>query len=149
MLMLAHTGRFLAVALIGLCLAACAGKEEKTATPGDPVSEEMQREIMDIVDDKDRAEQAVELSNQLRGLLADGVAHVERAIDELHALNLDYDTTEAELRAFFAKFDADTLARQKQALEIDGRMKSLLTAEEWAELTKARKNLMESYFGRI
>ncbi len=135
--------------LLSLCLAACAGKEDKAASPGDPLSEEMRQEIMNIVSDPDRAEQAVELSNDLRAIFAEGMDHAERSLREFHALNLDYDTTEAELKIFFKKFNVETLARQQKALEIDNRMKAVVTPAEWDELNSVRKDLIGSYFEKI
>jgi hypothetical protein len=149
MVIVARTGRFLALLLLGLCLAACAGKEDKVASPGDPLSEEMRQEIMTIVSDPDRAEQAVELSNELRAVFAEGLAHAERSLREFHALNLDYDTSEAEFRTFFQKFNVETLTRQQKALEIDNRMKAVMTPAEWDELNSARKDLVATYFEKI
>lgn len=124
-------------------LAACAGKDKDEATP-DNMTEQLRQEIIKVVADTDRANEAAELAAHLRQIFVDAQVHEKKDIENFRALNVDFDSTDAELNAFFDGINARGNERQRKVLAIHEKMKTLITAEEWDQLDDARKKALET-----
>jgi hypothetical protein len=83
------------------------------------------------VGDPARAARTVALVEELQRLDSDA-----KAENEAFAARLAGAATQAELRAAYREFNAKLDARQMHALDINRRMKAVLTADEWERLPR-------------
>ena len=123
-------------------LAACAGKDKAEAT-SENMTEGLRQEILKIVSDADRANQAAELADQLKQTFVDAHAQSKIDVEDFHALNRNFDTTDAEFNAFFDGINSRGRERQSRVLVIHEKMKGLLTDKEWAQLQDAREDALK------
>ena len=131
---------FLLLLITGL--AACAGKDKVEATP-ENMTEGLRQEILNIVNDTGRANQAAELADQLRQIFVDAQTQSKVDVDDFHALSHNFDATDAEFNAFFDGINSRGKERQSRVLKVHEKMKSLLTAKEWAQLEDAREDALK------
>ena len=134
--------RLILLVLLAAGMVACAGKDKVEATP-ENMTEQFRQEILMVVSDADRANQAVELAGQLKQIFVDSHAQLKVDIDDFHALNRNFDTTDAEYNAFFDGINSRGKERQSRVLDIHEKMKGLLTAKEWAQLEDAREDALK------
>lgn len=134
--------RLILLVLLAAGMAACAGKDKVEATP-ENMTEQLREEILNIVRDVDRASQAAELTDQLKQIFVDAHAQSKVDIDDFHALNRNFDATDAGFNAFFDGINSRGRERQSRVLKIHVKMKSLLTAKEWAQLEDAREDALK------
>lgn len=133
--------RLIALLLV-LALSACAGKDKKEDTP-DQMTEQFRQEILESVQDTERAEKAAKLAGQLRELFVDAEQQYKKDFDTFRSLNTNYDAKKSSFQGFFMNVNNQARARQKRVLEIHAKMQKLLTAEEWEQLEKARKKALK------
>ena len=136
-----HLRRILLLLLI-TGLVACAGKDKVEATP-DNMTEQLRQEILNTVADKDRANKAAALAENLRYIFVDAHEQSKKDIEAFHLLQAKYDTTDAEFNAFFDGINARGKERQKRVLAINEEMKAQLTASEWAKLEDVREDALK------
>ena len=134
--------RLILLVLLAVAMVACAGKDKVDATP-ENMTEQFRQEVLKTVSDTDRANQAAELAGQLKQIFVDAHAQSKVDIDNFHALNRNFDTTDAELNAFFGGMNSRGKERQSRVLNIHEKMKGLLTAKEWAQLEDAREDALK------
>jgi len=132
---------FLLLLISGLA-AACAGKDKAEATPKN-MTEQLRQEILNTVADKDRANKAAALAENLRYIFVDAHAQSKKDIEAFHSLQANYDTTDAEYNAFFDGINTRGKERQKRVLAIHEKMKALLTAKEWTKLEDVREDALK------
>jgi len=132
---------FLLLLITGIT--ACAGKDKVEVTP-DNMTEQLRQEIIKVVADTDRANEAAELAAHLRQIFVDAQVQEKKDIENFRSLNVDFDSTDAELNAFFDGINARGNERQRKVLAIHEKMKTLITAEEWDQLDDARKKALET-----
>ena len=125
-----------------LGLSACAGKDRKEDTP-DQMTEQFRQEILNTVNDPDRAEKAAKLADQLRKLFADAEKQYKKDFETFRSLNANYGARESAFQGFFLTMNNQARARQKRVVEIHAKMQKLLTADEWDVLEKARENALK------
>ena len=128
--------------ILSLGLSACAGKDKKDKTP-DAMTEQFRQEILESVEDPERAEKAAKLAGQLRELFAEAERQSRKDFDTFRSLNANYDTKKSSFQGFFMNMNNQARARQKRVLEIHAKMQKLLTAEEWETLEKAREEALK------
>ena len=133
--------RLILLVLLAAGMVACAGKDKVEATP-ENMTEQFRQEILKIVSDADRAKQAAELADQLKQIFVDSHAQLKVDIDAFHALNRNFDTTDAEYNTFFDGINSRGQERQSRVLNIHEKMKGLLTAKEWAQLEDTREDAL-------
>lgn len=131
---------FLLLLITGL--AACAGKDKAEATPKN-MTEQFREEILNTVADKDRANKAAALAENLRHIFVDAHAQSKKDIEAFHSLQDNYETTDAEFNAFFDGINRRGKERQKRVLAINEEMKAQLTASEWAKLEDVREEALK------
>jgi len=132
---------FLLLLITGIT--ACAGKDKVEVAP-DNMTEQLRQEIIKVVADTDRANEAAELAAHLRQIFVDAQVQEKKDIENFRSLNVDFDSTDAELNAFFDGINARGNERQRKVLAIHEKMKTLITAEEWDQLDDARKKALET-----
>ena len=138
---LSTINRLILLVLLAAGLVACAGKDKVEATP-ENMTEQFRQEILKIVSDAERAKPAAELADQLKQIFVDSHAQLKVDIDDFHALNRNFDTTDAEYNAFFDGINSRGKERQSHVLGIHEKMKALLTAKEWSQLEYAREDAL-------
>ena len=131
---------FLLLLITGLV--ACAGKDKAEATP-DNMTEQLRQEILSTVADKDRANKAAALAENLRYIFVDADEQSKKDIEAFHSLQANYETTDAEFNAFFDGINTRGKERQKRVLDVHEKMKAQLTASEWAKLEDAREDALK------
>ena len=131
---------FLLLLITGLV--ACAGKDKAEATPKN-MTEQLRQEILNTVADKDRANKAAALAENLRHVFVDASEQSKKDIEAFHSLQANYDSTDAEYNAFFDGVNTRGKERQKRVLDIHENMKAQLTANEWAKLEDAREDALK------
>ena len=141
MKLLSTINRLILLVFFAAGMAACAGKDKVEATP-ENMTEQLRQEILKTVSDADRAKQAAELTDQLKHIFVDAHTQLKIDIHDFHALNRNFDTTDAEYNAFFDGINSRGKERQSRVLDIHEKMKGLLTAKEWAQLEDAREDAL-------
>ena len=134
--------RLILLVLLAVGVAACAGKNKVEPTP-ENMTEQLRQEILNIVSDPVRANQAAELTTQLKQIFVDAHAQSKEDIETFRSLKANFDATDAEFNAFFDGINSRGKERQSRVLAINIKMKNLLTAKEWAQLEDARKDALE------
>jgi septin family protein len=122
-------------------LSACAGKDMKDKTP-DAMTEQFRLEILESVQDPERAEKAAKLAGQLREQFVEAERQYKKDFDTFRSLNANYDANKSSFQGFFMNMNNQARARQKRVLEIHAKMQKLLTAEEWETLEKSREKAL-------
>ena len=123
-------------------IAACAGKDKQEKTP-DRMTELLRQEILKVVTDTDRANEAAELTDMLRQAFAEAEKQYEKDFATFRSLNANYDASKDKFQAFFMNMNTQARARQARVLAIHTKMKTLITAEEWKQLSDVRKDALE------
>lgn len=123
-------------------LSACAGKDKQDKTP-DRMTELLRQEILAIVTDTDRANEAAELADKLRRTFVEAEKQLEKDIATFRSLNANYDARENVFQGLFMNINTQARTRQARVLAIRTKMKTLLTADEWKQLKKARENALK------
>lgn len=134
--------RLILLVLLAVGVVACAGKDKVEATP-ENMTEQLRQEILNIVSDSVRANEAAELTTQLKQIFVDAHTQSKADVDDFHALRRNFDTTDAEFNAFFDGINSRGKERQSRVLSIHEKMKNLLTAKEWAQLEDAREDALK------
>lgn len=123
-------------------VAACAGKDKQEKTP-DRMTELLRQEILTVVTDTDRANEAAKLADKLRQTFAEAEKQYEKDFATFRSLNANYDAKETAFQGFFMNMNTQARARQARVLAINTKMKTLITAEEWKQLSDVRKDALE------
>jgi len=131
---------FLLLLITGL--AACAGKDKQEKTP-DHVTDQLRQEILKTVTDPERASQAAALAESLKQIFAESDKQYKTDFETFQSINANFDTTDAELQAFFDRINSQAKNRQARVLAIHEKMRTLLTAEEWKQLNDAREDALK------
>ena len=142
MKLLSVINRLILLVLLAAAMVACAGKDKVEATP-ENMTEQLRQETLKIVSDADRAKQAAELTGQLKQIFVAAHTQLKVDIDDFHALNRNFDTTDVEFNAFFDGINSRGRERQSRVLDIHVKMKGLLTAKEWAQLEDTREDALK------
>jgi len=124
-------------------LSACAGKDKQDETP-DRMTELLRQEILTIVTDTDRANEAAELADKLRQTFVEAEKQLEKDIATFRSLNANYDARENAFQGLFMNINTQARARQARVIAIRTKMKTLLTADEWAQLKKVREDALKA-----
>ncbi len=135
-----HLRRIIWLLLI-TSLVACAGKDKEEATPKN-MTEQLRQEILNTVADKDRANKAAALAESLRYIFVDAHEQLKKDIETYRSLDANFDSTDADFKAYFDSMNERGKERQDRVLAIHEAMKSLLTAKEWQQLEDARKKAL-------
>ena len=131
---------FLLLLITGL--AACAGKDKQEKTP-DHVTGQLHQEILKTVTDPERTSQAASLAESLKQIFAESDKQYKTDFETFQSINANFDTTDAELQAFFDRINSQAKNRQARVLAIHEKMRTLLTAEEWKQLNDAREDALK------
>ena len=123
-------------------LAACAGKDKQEKTP-DRVTGQLHQEILKTVTDPERTSQAASLAESLKQIFAESDKQYKTDFETFQSINANFDTTDAELQAFFDRINSQAKNRQARVLAIHEKMRTLLTAEEWKQLNDAREDALK------
>lgn len=142
MKLLPTINRLILLVFLAAGMAACAGKDKVEPTP-ENMTEQLRQEILNIVSDSVRANEAAELTIQLKQIFVDAHTQSKADVDDFHALRRNFDTMDAEFNAFFDGINSRGKERQSRVLSIHEKMKNLLTTKEWAQLEDARKDALE------
>ena len=135
--------RLVLVLMLGLGLTACVGKDKDSQTPGQ-LTELFRQEVLSTVGDADRAEQAAALAEQLRQAFVMEQNQLQVDMKTFQSMNADFNTTEAEFKAFFDGLNTRIESTQNQVVAIHSKMQTLITAEEWKQLKPTRKNALKT-----
>lgn len=131
---------FLLLLITGLV--ACAGKDKQEKTP-DHVTGQLHQEILKTVTDPERTSQAAALAESLKQIFAESDKQYKTDFETFQSINANFDTTDAELQAFFDRINSQAKNRQARVLAIHEKMRTLLTAEEWKKLNDAREDALK------
>lgn len=100
-------------------------------------------EYLGRIPDPDRRERLLALLDDL----ADGLAELNRAVDQFSAeakqLNADYDATRAEFQKLMTDFNASRQSVQQRLLTTHFEIKALTTEKEWADIAKMEKKAVD------
>ena len=136
-----------AALLIGAaCLmAACA--REPTPAPEDAVRrsmDELRAAALTTINDPARAKDVAGLVDQLERHFDEALKADRTHLERLWALDADYDASEADFRKLFADFNAGSVRRRDQFVELRNTLIAATTEAEWNELAKVRVRVLES-----
>lgn len=123
-------------------VASCAGKDKQEKTP-DLVTGQLQQEILKTVTDPERASQAADLADSLKQIFAEADKQYKTNFETFESINANFDATDAELQVFFDNINSQGKKRQARVLAIHEKMRTLLTAEEWKQLSDAREDALK------
>ena len=136
-----------ATILIGAACLITACAREPTPTPEDAVRrsmEELRAATLVTIKDPARAKEKAALVDQLERHFAEALKANQAHSERLWTLDADYDATEAGFRKLFADFNAGSVRRRDQFVELRDRMIAATTEAEWNELAKVRVRVLES-----
>lgn len=132
----------LSLLLLMTGLVACAGNDKVEATP-ENMTELLRQEILSTVKDVERANQAADFAEQLKQVFVAAHEQSKKDVDTYRSLNANFDSTDEDFKKFFDGINARGKERQEKVVTINGKMKSVLTAEEWQLLEDARKKALK------
>jgi len=136
-----------AALLIGAaCLMAACAREPAPA-PDDAVRrsmDELRAAALTTIKDPARKKEVSGLVDQLERSFAEALKVNRTHLARLWALDADYDATEADFRKLFADFNAGSVRRRDQFVELRDGLIAATTDAEWNELAKTRVRVLES-----
>lgn len=135
-----EVSRFLLLLVVVSCLAGCAREPKPTAEASassalDGLRSAMAHEVKDAA----RATQAVGLVDDAEQLMLEASRDLKAHEARIRALNALYDATAEDFRAAFGEFNAKRHAHQRRLLDLQQRVRTVLTADEWRAVSKARE----------
>ena len=126
-------------------VSACASKDEVAPVDADKQAfEDLRAEIIAVIDDPERAENAVRivsvLEQDLAGLRERVVARKQRVM----ALNAGYDTARSEFEAYIEEVNLEILKGKQRAVESRRELSSYMTEDELKAITKSESKAMQN-----
>jgi len=126
-------------------LAACASKPE-------PAPQEQGRAAMDtlraavgkVVTDPARAKEVTAAVDDMQAIFGEALRATQAHTARLRALDADYDATQADMREALQDYNVGRAQRQARLLAARDRIAAATTEEEWQQLAKARRAVLES-----
>ncbi|HEX4797248.1 MAG TPA: hypothetical protein VH370_25870 [Humisphaera sp.] len=109
----------------------------KHETPPQQAQQEFhdyQERIREVIKDPDRAQQMIELTDDLQRQVNQLRVQLANSRAELAAMDANYNTTRAEFEAVFRQQDADRQVLIDKAISARAQMSKLLTESEWKSL---------------
>jgi hypothetical protein len=126
-------------------LSACAGKDDVAPIDADAQAfADLRAEIIAVIDDPERAENAVRIVSILEQDLAglrDRVATRKLRVQELNA---DYDTPRSEFESYFEEVSQEILESKQRAVESRRELSSYMTEDELKAITKSESKAMQN-----
>ena len=122
-------------AMIAIVLSLAVGCKHET--PPQQAQQEFhyyQQRIREVIKDPDRAQQMIELTDDLQRQVNQLRVQLANSRAELAAMDANYNTTRAEFEAVFRQQDADRQVLIDKAISARAQMSKLLTESEWKSL---------------
>jgi hypothetical protein len=91
------------------------------------------------VKDPERAKQAAGLIDEVEQLMHEASGEVKAHDARIRAINARYDATAEDFRAAFRDFNAKKYGNQRRFLDLQQRARTVVTADEWREVSRARE----------
>lgn len=132
------------IALAALLLSACAKDDISPVDAEKQAFEDLRTEMQTAIVDPGRADEAIQIVNQLESDLVSLRASVRERRDTVRRLNTDYDTTREEFEAFLAGVEAEVQANKKRVSESHRALLALITPEERSAVAKAHTRAMNA-----
>lgn len=129
---------FVAVTVLAVALAGCAGGRDSLEDMALEKPEQLEKLVDEIVTDADRNARAKSLLEELDRTILIYFRQVEEVqLATVHA-GLDREASSADLRAIQANLGAARRARRDDMIALSMQAREVLTAEEWTELAQRR-----------
>ena len=133
------------VIAITFTFAGCGGKDAVAPVDVEKQAwEDLRNEVRETITSQERESEVIALvdilerdMNTLRGV-------VDERINRARQLNANYDTTRAEFESFLTKISQQAELQRKNVSQSHAALVSFTTADEWAEISKARTEAMNS-----
>lgn len=136
---------FLVFAVIVIIADGCAGKSDLSPIDVQKQAfEDLRAEIREVIDNPQRASEAITLVDGLEGELQALREKILARQARARQLNVNYDTTRAEFDAFFAQVNKDIRLNQQRVAKSHHAFLALTTPDEWSQLSKARTAAMSA-----
>jgi hypothetical protein len=130
---------FLATGTVG-----CTGKKASPLEIEQQAFDDVRAEIQSVVADPERAAEAVALISAIQESFSATQKDIAAREVNLRTLNADYDASRADIAAQFEQVALDIKLNRENVSEIHRRLMSILTADEWAALEKARSDALDA-----
>jgi hypothetical protein len=99
--------------------------------------------VTESIDDPERAEQLIDLGEDLYRHMKRDTATLLELVDDLDSLNKGYDTTREELEAGFKAINDLRIQLREKILAARIKAEALTSPEEWQELMSRNRTLMD------
>jgi hypothetical protein len=132
-------------AVLLFLVSACASKDEVAPVDADKQAfEDLRAEINAVIDDPERAENAVRIVSILEQDLAGLRERVATRKQRVLELNADYDTPRSEFEAYFEEVSLEILESKQRAVESRRELSSYMTEDELKAITKSESKAMQN-----
>lgn len=151
--MLEPTNHFYPVLLIAaaaIALAGCGGKD--AVAPVDVEKQafaDLRAEVREAIDDPTHEAKVLEVVENLSTDLAVLRESVSKRNKRTRQLNADYDTPRSDFEEFFDQVYTEIRANQVRVAESHRVLREVTTAQEWAQISKARTKAMSASINTI
>ncbi len=134
--------RLTLVCVLALALSACGGKQRGPDLTEFADTENLAKLVTEIVADEDRQARALELLTELDHTADIYFQQVREVQFAFSRAAVDYDATDEDLEVIASRLQAARDARREDMVALALEARTVLTAEEWAELSARRIELL-------
>ena len=137
-------------AAIACAFAGCASKDDVAPMEVEKQAfEDLRSEIRAVIDDPAREGEAIAMVDALSEDLNTLREKISERRQRVRALNADYDTTRADLEAFFDQVDREIKLNKRQMSEKQRALFAILTPDERLTISKAHTKAMAAAIRNI
>jgi hypothetical protein len=133
------------VAAVVCCGGGCASLKRMTLSEHEKsMLDSFHRQVHDSVSDPVRAEQLIEVGDDVAMALHDYFNKMAKMVKKVSKANADYDTTPEQLASYFLTLDKYRRNIRKTLLQANAQALALTTESEWRALSN-RKNSLKDF----
>jgi hypothetical protein len=127
-------------------ITACAGKDDVAPTDVEKQAfADLRAEIVAVVDDSERAENALRIVSTLELNLARFRESIAVRRQRVLELNANYDTPRSEFESYFEDANSEILKNKQRAVESFRELSSYMTEDEMASISKSQTKAMDAF----
>lgn len=126
-------------------LASCGGKDAVAPADSEKQAfEDLRIEVREAIDDPAREAEVLAVVDSLSADLGTLRQSISERNSQVRRLNANYDTTRADFEAFFERIYAEIQSNRQRVSATHRTLVATTTAEEWAQISKARTKAMNA-----
>jgi hypothetical protein len=127
-------------------ITACAGKDDVAPTDVEKQAfADLRAEIVAVVDDSERAENALRIVSTLELDLARFRESIAARRQRVLELNANYDTPRSEFESYFEDVTSEILKSKQRAVESYRELSTYMTEDELDAISKTQSNAMDAF----